>query len=101
MCCVSALLVAPVALLRAAARRRRSYACHLQATLNSPQLLSRLTGPQTLCICATMRRWIALAVLLWPGLALGQPHVCTSPHVDPVAIRASLKGVFEIAGKRF
>jgi hypothetical protein len=44
---------------------------------------------------------MALFILLWPSLVFGQTHMCTSPRVDPLAIRASLKGVFEIAGKRF
>lgn len=44
---------------------------------------------------------MALAVLLWPSIALAQPHVCASLHVSPQAVRASLKGVFEIGGKRF
>lgn len=47
-----------------------------------------------------MRFWIAL-LLLWPSLALGQPHVCAMPHVSPLVLRASLKGVFEMAGRRF
>ena len=47
-----------------------------------------------------MRLWVAL-LLLWPSLALGQTHVCSTTHVSPMAMRASLKGVFELAGKRF
>ena len=43
---------------------------------------------------------IALAFLLWPVVALGQTHVCTSRAISPVAIHASLKGVYEMAGKR-
>lgn len=48
-----------------------------------------------------MFKRLLLAVVLWPSLALSQTHVCTSPHVSPQVVRASLKGVFEIGGKRF
>src|SRR5690349_11203809 len=48
-----------------------------------------------------MFRPIVLAVVLLPGLAWGTAHVCTAPHVSPQAVRASLKGVFEIGSKRF
>jgi soluble lytic murein transglycosylase-like protein len=43
---------------------------------------------------------IALAFLLWPVVALGQTHVCSSRSANPAAIHASLKRVYEIAGKR-
>ena len=42
----------------------------------------------------------ALALSLWPVIAFAEPHACTTPQVNPVAVQASLKRVFEIAGKR-
>ncbi len=44
---------------------------------------------------------MALAFLLWPVVALGQTHhECTSRPINPTAIHASLKSVYERAGKR-
>jgi soluble lytic murein transglycosylase-like protein len=43
---------------------------------------------------------VALALLLYPIAALGQTHPCRPSHVTPLAIQASLRNVFEIAGKR-
>jgi len=42
---------------------------------------------------------IALAFLLWPVVALGQTHVCSSRTINPVAVHVSLKGAYEMAGK--
>jgi soluble lytic murein transglycosylase-like protein len=42
----------------------------------------------------------ALAFLLLPLAAFAQTRTCTSPQISPAAVHASLKRVFEIAGKR-
>jgi soluble lytic murein transglycosylase-like protein len=44
---------------------------------------------------------VALALLLlWPIVAFAEPRACTPRQVSPVAVHASLKRVFEMAGKR-
>jgi soluble lytic murein transglycosylase-like protein len=38
--------------------------------------------------------------MFWSSIAFGQTHICKPSQVSSVAIGASLKGVFEIAGRR-
>lgn len=57
------------------------------------------------CCAPLAAAWVAiartaLALLLWPIVAFGQTRGCPPPQVSPIAVHASLKHVFKLAGKR-
>ena len=68
------------------------------STSARPGLKIPCCGPPAAASVAIART--ALALLLWPIVAFGQTRGCPPPQVSPVAVHASLKHVFKLAGKR-